>query len=223
MALDVPSEPQDPSLENLLSLHGANLRDGIRVALPGQIVSYNSSSQTATVQPLIQDAHISEDGERVVETLPPVADVPVMFLGPARGRITWPVAQGDTCLLLYCSSSIQQWFARGGVVDPGDDRRHDLSDPVVLVGLVDSQHIPSDPAPTDSVCIHGTTQLGGSSASHPVCQADNLQSALNAFLTALSTWYVNCVGPTAPQNAALGAAITALKAAVYGSSNVSTQ
>jgi hypothetical protein len=169
---DVPSDPQDPTLANLLSVHRADTLNGVRVALPGQIVSYNSSARTATVQPLVQDAHIDETGARVAQTLPPAANVPVMFLGPARGRISWPVAAGDTCLLLYCSSSIQQWFAQGGVVDPLDDRRHDLSDPIAIVGLVDSRHLPSDPDPTNSVCIHVSNgvkiQLGSSSASSPV-------------------------------------------------------
>jgi hypothetical protein len=223
---DVPSDPQDPTLANLLSVHRADTLNGVRVALPGQIVSYNSSARTATVQPLVQDAHIDETGARVAQTLPPAANVPVMFLGPARGRISWPVAAGDTCLLLYCSSSIQQWFAQGGVVDPLDDRRHDLSDPIAIVGLVDSRHLPSDPDPTNSVCIHGTTQLGGSTASHPVCQADNLQAALNTFLTALNTYALaikSIADPGDSATPALTAAITSMQAAAYASSNVTTQ
>lgn len=183
---DSPDVPRDPDLSNLLALFGEQLLDGVRVMLPGVITAYDSTSQRATVQPLIQDVRLGEQAKKETKTIPPIHDVPVMFLGPARGRITWPVAAGDTCALFFASSSISRWVAAGGVspLDPGDTRRHDLSDAVAVVGLHSPANPPTD-APTDAVVVHsdGGIKLGSSGAS----QAVVVQSALDHLGSALVT------------------------------------
>jgi hypothetical protein len=179
-------DPRDPSLENVLELMREVTLDGVRVMLPGRITTYDPVKQRASVQPLVKHRHVAEDGETIVaEVLPVIHDCPVVFCGTSRGRITWPVAAGDTCEIRFASSSISSWVASGGIVDPGDDRHHDLSDAVVFVGLHDFAHVPTD-APTDALVVHATggtvIKLGSSSAS----QAVVVQSALGDFMAALA-------------------------------------
>ena len=58
----------------------------------------------------------------------------MQFPGAGGYRITFPVAEGDTGLLLFAESSLDKWLVSGGTVDPEDDRRHDLTDAVFLPG-----------------------------------------------------------------------------------------
>lgn len=221
----------EPTLENLLEMHREVTLDGVRICSVGTIVDYNAATQSASVQPLIQHGTMNEDSERVAETLPVLHDIMVKFSGNSRGRITYPVAAGDPCVIWWSASSLSRYLASGaqsGPIDPGDDRRHDISDAVCEVGGHDFAHVPTD-APTNSVCVHlsgGTTmQVGSSSASHPAALGDELQTELNIFLTALSAYIAAIKGIADPTNAAtpvLTAAINAMKSAVYSSNKLLT-
>lgn len=113
---------------------------GIRVALPARVESYDAATHTCSAQPLIMDGRIDASGERVVERLPVVTDVPVCFPGSGGARFKFPVSVGDTVLLVFASSSLDLWLAQGGEVDPGDDRRHHLSDAIAITGIQDRAH-----------------------------------------------------------------------------------
>lgn len=54
---------------------------------------------------------------------------------PSFVDLALPVAVGDTGLLIFSDRSLDVWLATGGIVDPGDDRRHALSDAVFVPGL----------------------------------------------------------------------------------------
>jgi len=107
----------------------------INVSIPGRVVSYDASKQSASVQPLIQRAFIKEDGTRGVENLPIIQAVPIAFPGAGSYGFTFPLTKGDTVMLLFSQASIDRWRATGGLVDPLDDNRHDLSDAVAIPGL----------------------------------------------------------------------------------------
>jgi hypothetical protein len=72
----------------------------------------------------------------------------VQFPGSGGYRITFPVAVGDTGLIVFSEASLDKWLVSGGTVDPADDRRHDLTDAVFLPGLRDFGHALAS-APTD--------------------------------------------------------------------------
>lgn len=110
-------------------------QSGIRVALPGRIESYDRASRRATVQILVQDGHVDGDGERQITTIPPLTDVPVMFIGSNTVRIQFPIRPGDQCLVLFSSSSIAKWKSLGDIADPDDDRRHHVADAIAIPGL----------------------------------------------------------------------------------------
>lgn len=108
---------------------------GLRVAQPARVERYNPETQLVDVQPLIKEAYEDEDGQRRVELLPVITNVPVVFPGSGGFRITFPVAKGDTVLLIHTDRSLDAWMLHGGEVDPRDDRTHDLTDAVAMVGF----------------------------------------------------------------------------------------
>ena len=172
-----------PSLRALIGRAIEGHADGMRVALPGEVVAYDPARQSVDVMPLIQNGYLDENGVRQIERVPIVLDVPLAFPGAGPYRITFPVAVGDHVLLVFCSSSITRWKLIGGEVDPADDRRHDLNDAIAIPGIHDFAHVPTT-APTDAMVIHATElRLGSPTASDPVVRKSDLDQLIAKFNT----------------------------------------
>ena len=106
------------------------LSSAIHFALPGIVQSFDSSTQTAEILPAIHDR--LRDGT-VVE-LPLLRDVPVFFPGGRSSAMTYPVSQGDECLVIFSDACIDEWYA-GTDPTESSSRRHDLSDAFAFVGF----------------------------------------------------------------------------------------
>lgn len=127
--------PYVPNLAELLSGHVSRSLSELHTAMPGRVERYDRTTQTADVQPLVKRAVADEAGVESLESLPVVPSVPVVFPGAGDYAITFPIARGDTVLLVVASASLDRWLARGGEVDPDDERTHALSDAVAIPGL----------------------------------------------------------------------------------------
>lgn len=103
----------------------------LHTAMPGIIVSFDAATQTATVQPAIKRIFT---GLGAVN-LPLCVDVPVAFPGGGDFFLTFPVKQGDECILLFSERAIDYWHVSGGTQLPAEYRLHDLSDAIAVVGL----------------------------------------------------------------------------------------
>lgn len=110
------------------------LRD-LHTAMPAIIMSYDPQTRTVKAQPAIQ--RIFKDGEGIsgAINLPPCVDVPVVFQGGGGYEITFPIKEGDECLLIFAERCIDNWFETGEPSPPVDYRHHDLSDAFALVGI----------------------------------------------------------------------------------------
>ena len=154
----------------------------VRVMLPGRIVSYDATTCQADVQPLIMEAQTQPDGSTIVERLPVVTHCPVVFCGGGGARLTFPIAVGDTCLLMFSSSSLDQWLAVGGEVDPADDRRQHISDGIALVGINDFAH--ATPAHATATVLTGNDVRLGDANGGAIAKNADLSSLVNV----LKTW-----------------------------------
>lgn len=97
-------------------------------ALPCEVVEYNSEAITVNVQPLIKIPVRLPDGEIETVELPMLLDVPVMFPCAGGFTITHPIKKGDECLVNFADRNIDLWWQSGGIQNPFDNRKHDLSD-----------------------------------------------------------------------------------------------
>ena len=104
----------------------------VHTALPGQIVSYDYTTQKAVIQPCLKKSYL--DG--TTQEMPILNNVPVIFPRAGKASLTFPVVPGDTCLLLFIERSTDLWKSVGGVVAPNDPRKFDLSDAVAIMGLM---------------------------------------------------------------------------------------
>lgn len=106
----------------------------IWTALPGIIQSYDPASMTVSVQPAISGKITGEDGASSPVNLPILPDVPVVFPTGGGFTLTFPIKDGDECLVVFSSRCIDGWWAGGGVQEPMESRMHDLSDGFAIVG-----------------------------------------------------------------------------------------
>jgi len=139
----------EPTLAEIIRLAIASRLMDLHVALPGKVIAYDASKQTAEVQPMIRRAISDSNGEIAHEDLPKIPNVPVKF---PRGSgdsysITWPIAPGDFVLLVFCSWAIGQWRESGDLSDPVDLRKHGLGNPIAIPGIAPKTgSIPTDPS-----------------------------------------------------------------------------
>ncbi|WP_406568500.1 Gp138 family membrane-puncturing spike protein [Burkholderia cenocepacia] len=108
---------------------------GIWTALPGVIESFDSDSQTCAVQLAIKVPVRANDGTVTTAALPPVVNCPVQFPSGGNCTLTFPVAKGDECLVVFASRCIDAWWQSGGVQEQAEWRMHDLSDGFALLGF----------------------------------------------------------------------------------------
>ncbi|TCB73194.1 Gp138 family membrane-puncturing spike protein [Acinetobacter sp. ANC 4177] len=111
------------------------IKDAIRgemanlwTSLPCEVESYDPDAVTVTVQPTIKIPVRNVEGKVELVQLPLLMDVPVMFPCAGGFTITHPVRKGDECFVSFASRNIDIWWQSGGVQNPFDTRKHDLSD-----------------------------------------------------------------------------------------------
>lgn len=119
--------------EAMLAAFGG-LKAEIWTALPGRIESFDSAKMTVTVQPTIQALWRGPDGNQTWQTMPLCLDVPVIYPGGGGCTITFPLAEGDECLIIFAARCIDSWWQSGGIGVQAELRMHDLSDGFCLPG-----------------------------------------------------------------------------------------
>jgi hypothetical protein len=124
-----------PSLAQVIQAAVAAGASDLRVACPGVIQRYDATTGLADVKPQVKSSHTNENGAREFLELPVVPNVPVVFPGAGGLRITFPITQGEHCLLIFCDRSIDEWIESGTDTEPNDARTHHLSDAIAIPGL----------------------------------------------------------------------------------------
>lgn len=91
-------------------------------ALPGKVVSYDSTTQTASVRLTV----LSRSGR----ALPVLQGVPVFM------PLAFAVSEGDVALVVFADKDIDAWLETGEDSAPLSDRKHSLSDGFAFVGFL---------------------------------------------------------------------------------------
>jgi len=123
----------------------------IWTALPGIVQSFDAATMSCEVQPAIQGQVTNAvTQERTWVDLPLLLDCPVQFPAGGGGTLTFPVTNGDECLVVFSSRCIDSWFQSGGHKNQqAIMRMHDLSDGFVLLGFRSVPRVLSGISSTD--------------------------------------------------------------------------
>ncbi len=197
--------------------------------MPGIVVSFDASKQTAVVQPAIKRIWV-EDGPL---PLPQCVDVPVQFPRGGNFVLTFPIARGDEVLLCFSERAIDNWWDRGGVQEPAEVRSFDLSDAFAIPGVSSRPRFLGGVS-TDACELrtlngavvlrleNGTIYLGGKAGAEKAIMGESYRSAegaMDSSLVAALTAFNAVSAVTDPTELAtfivsyptIGATITALK------------
>lgn len=127
--------PLVPSDSENIKTGVSSALQGVHVSMPGQVQTYYPDTQTADIQPMVQEVLFTEDGNRSAFTFPVLPNVPIAFPRGGGFSMRFPLVQGDSVLLVFLESSISEWRATGQISEPLDLRRHGLGSPVAYPGL----------------------------------------------------------------------------------------
>jgi hypothetical protein len=112
----------------------------MRVAMPATVVSFDPGPQygfpSVSVQPVIREV-MNQNAVPTAQPLPILDAVPVLCPGGGGFNLTFPIAEGDECLLVFSDMCIDLWKQNGGLQNqPAGFRfRHDIGDAIAIFGL----------------------------------------------------------------------------------------
>lgn len=127
------NQHQQPTLAEVIqTVIDYNLID-LHVCLPAKILTYDPSTQTATVLPSLM---MENENSSIPYPWIPIPNVPLIFPRALAGQayIHMPIVPGDDVTLLICERSLDSWKETGILISPNDRRRHDITDAFAIPG-----------------------------------------------------------------------------------------
>lgn len=109
-------------------------QSGLWTSLPAIVQSFKAAQGTCTAQPTVKARVRGKAGDYAWVALPLLVDVPIVFPGAGGFLVTFPVKQGDECLIVFASRCIDGWWQQGGIQTQAELRMHDLSDGFAIPG-----------------------------------------------------------------------------------------
>lgn len=93
----------------------------------GKIIEFDSTTQTCTVQLMVQKQFYNE-----IITPAPITNVPLIVYGAGNAFITLPNPVGSNCLLMFLDRNTDKFLETGEMYTPGSTRTHDFTDCVAI-------------------------------------------------------------------------------------------
>lgn len=121
-----------PDLGQTMKLQGLKMASDLNCMRIGIIQTFYPETLTADV--LIANKKslgLNADGRQKVRDFG-LIEAKVCYCNPFE---TFPLKQGDECILLFSDREIESWFVNGDVNPEGYTRMHDLTDAVAIVGI----------------------------------------------------------------------------------------
>lgn len=184
----IPNEPALVDALNFLKKDIGLLYNSHHI---GTIQSFDSDKQTAKVSINYTKTYFEVDSTGVLAPVqvnyPTLLDCPVFFAGGGGRALTFPVAQGDECLIAFNDRDIDRWFSGASAGPVATPRLHSIADGLVFVGF---RSLPRVLANLDTA----RAALRGNAAGTTVIAAGadklllaNAVTTLNTLLQALCT------------------------------------
>lgn len=124
-----------PELAQVIALAIEDRLIDVHTALPGAVQKYDPLTQTADIELQVKRMLPKTGGGFVTEALPVLPNVPVSFQRGGGFFLSFPLSPGDTGLVVFAETSIDQWRAKDAVSSPGEVGRHTLTAGVFIPGL----------------------------------------------------------------------------------------
>lgn len=188
-AIPLNQVPNEPTLSDLLNLLKREIMLELSCHHIGTVQSVNLTNQqlVATVNYTRTFFKLNENTGLYSATqlnYPTVIDCPFVVLGGGTANLTFPIAAGDECLLLFNDRDMDNWFQGGTNAACATPRAHSFSDAVALVGINSLANVVQSYDAARAVLRNGTTGVGVSSTKVKIF---NQTTTLNTLLQSLIT------------------------------------
>ena len=130
-----------PTLKTLLDEFRHDLLKNLNCVKVGEIKSYSvgGANQIPVATVLIAQQQVTSidaaTGVRTLAEYPLLVNVPVYFAGGGGITMTYPINEGDECLILFNDRQLENWIESGAGQPPSLPSLHNLSDGICLVGI----------------------------------------------------------------------------------------
>ncbi len=187
--------PNEPHLRDLLSLLKKDIMLSLNCHALGTVQSFNSANQTATATVNYKKTYyrpnlVTGGNDPFLVDYPLLVDCPVIALGGGNGALTFPIASGDECLVLFNDRDIDNWFQGSASSANATSRLHSFADGMILVGVRSMANILVDYA-DDAIelrTIDGLTKV--SVADNAVTISANTGAGMSFALNADGTFSI---------------------------------
>lgn len=201
----------NPELADLLNLLKKDILLGLNCHAIATIQSFDSSKQTVNASINYTKTFMKRQTDGTYKPVqinyPILVDCPAIVLGGGDASLTFPITQGDQCLILFNDRDIDNWVAggRSSVAGPvSTSRLHSLSDGIALVGL----NLISGYDENRAVLQKGTTKVG---VGESLVLIANDMTTLNTVLAGLCDVIATALDGIAP---GAGTPVTAYKTVI---------
>lgn len=201
----------EPDLRALLDNLKAEVFASLNCHQWGIVQSFDAARQTAVVRvAVLRQVPVVVAGAPayVSKPYPLLLDVPVFIPAGGSGYLTFPVAAGDLCLVLFNDRDQDALWDSGNVQAPNSGRMHDLSDGLAIVGFRTKAAPLAGYDAARAVLALGSTKIKLGDKLRLENGATDLLTVLTNLVEALKAW-VNTGGST--PNPATVTALTAIE------------
>lgn len=187
----------EPTLKDLLDLYQKQTLLGFNCHHIGTIQSFDSEKQTAQVSINYKKTYFQFSGETqdtvpILIDYPIIADCPVIVLGGGPVRITFPIAQGDQCILLFNDRDIDNWYSGSTTSANSTPRLHAFTDAIVLVGPNNLNTVIDSYDAVRALITNGAVKNGVNPTNNKLT-LENEENSLNDLLQDLCTQLQNLI------------------------------
>ena len=177
---------QNPKHTDVVAQTIQAAKASVPVAEPASVLSYDRTTQRATVQPCLRVYLRTDEGTGLESReQSPIPNVPVVWPSCSSGALVGDLVAGDMVWLVVGGRSIMEWKSTGNaLIRQQDPHRHELEDAVAL---------PMSPLALDpeafaagAFVISGSdVRLGSSAATSPVALSVPTDADFSALWTLL--------------------------------------
>lgn len=214
--------PNDIQLSDLLDLFKRQTLLGLNCHHIATVQSFDSVRQVASATVNYKKTFFVPDPVTgvygpVLRDYPQLIDCPVVVLGGGLGSLTFPVASGDECVVLFNDRDLDNWFQGGGSgTAAATPRLHSFSDGMILVGVRSLANVLKTYDMTRAVLRLGNAIVGVGGGEGELVKIANESFSLGALMQDLITNLMMLASGSSAQFTNEAAAATALAAASTG-------
>lgn len=180
--------PSYPEMADVLNMYGAKLSSDLNCHAIATIQSLNTTALTVSAQINYTRTLVAINPLNGTYTFsqvpyPLLSDIPLVIMGGGNASLTFPIQQGDQCLLLFNDRDMDNWFSGARTGPVNSNRLHHLSDAIAIVGLI--PNLPTAYSTTHAILQKGQTKIGVSDSK--VLITNSAGKTLNDILQDLVT------------------------------------